>query len=107
MAVHQSDARYLDLPSSVALSPMWPRIALGDSFIHCVLVRVGDLCRLADALDPSVCKPHRTLAEAKNLLEVVRNDDHRHAHVLEIVEERVALLLEAQVADRKNLIDQE
>ena len=72
-----------------------------------LVVAAGDRRRLADRDHPALVEQHRAVAEALDRAHVVGHEQDRAALALEPLELVEALLLEARVADREHLVDQQ
>ena len=74
---------------------------------HGALVGLEHLVRISLRSQPSPGEPDSPAAQLPNLTLVVRGQQNRRPGLLKLFEPREALLLEAHVADREDLVDQE
>ena len=70
-------------------------------------IRVDHAHRIADRLRLAVIEPERAVAEVAHLVELVRDEDQRHAAVLHLLNLGHALRGELLVADREHFVDQQ
>ena len=68
---------------------------------------IDDANGIADCRGRAVIEPHSAIAEIPHLIELMRDEDQRHAAILHLLNLGDAFLRKLFVADRQDLIDQQ